>query len=250
MGKTYEALERAEKEYKAGSPEASSKPREEPRRPVSQPRRESCNGSADCYEALKTNLLARHPDKSIKTILFSGTTHGDGSSTTAINCAATLAQNCQLKVLLVEANLRTPSLHEVFHLEPEHGLSDVLTNGTRPASCIKKVGPENLYVVTRGGKQAGPVGLFESARFCDFLKTVRDQFDYVILDGPPVPSFSEARVICAKVDGVIMVVESGKTREQVAVRAKKELEEAGGKVLGVVLNKRKFHIPEWIYRRL
>jgi Mrp family chromosome partitioning ATPase len=57
-------------------------------------------------------------------------------------------------------------------------------------------------------------------------------------------------VICAKVDGVIMVVESGKTREQVAVRAKKELEEAGGKVLGVVLNKRKFHIPEWIYRRL
>jgi protein-tyrosine kinase len=250
MGKTYEALERAEKEYEAGSPKVSSQPKEQVRRPPSRPRRGSCNGAAECYEALKTNLLARYPNKSIKTILFSGTAHGAGSSTTAINFAAILAGNCQLKVLLVEANLRTPSLHEVFNLDPDHGLSDVLTNGTRLGSCIRKVGPENLYVVTRGGKQAGPVSLFESKRFDEFLKSVRDQFDYVILDGPPVPSFSEARVVCAKVDGVVMVVESGKTREQVAVRAKKELEEAGGKVLGVVLNRRKHYIPEWIYRRL
>jgi protein-tyrosine kinase len=250
MGRTYEALKRAEKEYQEGSPKISSDPAEEPRRPRRPPRRESSNGSADCYEALKTNLLARYPEKSIKTILFSGTSHGDGASTTAVNFAGTLARNCQLKVLLMEANLRTPSLHEVFHLEPENGLSDVLSNGTRLASCIKKVGSDNLYVVTRGGKQASPVSLFESERFCEFLKTVRDQYDYVILDGPPVPTFSEARVICAKVDGVVMVVESGKTREQVAVRAKKALEEAGAKVLGVVLNKRKFPIPEWIYRRL
>lgn len=250
MGKTYEALERAEKEYEAGSLKVSSQPKEETGRTAPPPRRESCNGSADCYETLKTNLLARHPDKSVKTILFSGTAHGAGASTTAINFAATLARNCQLKVLLMEANLRTPSLHEVFHLEPELGLSDVLTNGTRLSACIKKVSPENLYVVTRGGKQAGPVGLFESERFGEFLKSVKDQFDYVILDGPPVPSFSEAQVICGKVDGVVMVVESGKTREQVAVRAKKELEEAGGTVLGVVLNRRKHYIPGWIYRRL
>ncbi len=76
------------------------------------------------------------------------------------------------------------------------------------------------------------------------------KYDYVILDGPSVPGSSDVRVICNKVDGVVLVLEAGKTRKQVAVRAKQELEEAGGKLLGVVLNKRKFYIPEWIYKRL
>jgi Mrp family chromosome partitioning ATPase len=79
---------------------------------------------------------------------------------------------------------------------------------------------------------------------------MRDKFDYVILDAPPVPAFPECLVLCAKVDGVVLVVESGKTRRQVALRARKQVEEVGGKVLGVVLNKRKYYIPEWIYRRL
>lgn len=79
---------------------------------------------------------------------------------------------------------------------------------------------------------------------------MRTEFDYVVLDGPPLPSFSESKVICNKVDGVVIVIESGKTRKQVALRAKKYIEQAGGTVLGVVLNKRKYHIPKWIYRRL
>jgi len=247
MGRTYEALERAEKEYGDRTPEISETPRGKAVRP---PRRDSGDVATDCYEDLKTNLLGRHPGEEIKTILFSGTSHGDGCSTTAINFASILAQNCRVNVLLVEANLRTPSLHEVFHVGPEQGLSDLVTNGTQPASCIKKVGPENLYVVTCGTNHSGPVSLFESDRLGEFLKDMRERFDYIILDGPPVPSFSESRVICTKVDGVILVVHSGKTREQVALRAKKQLEEAGGKVLGVVLNRRKHYIPEWIYRRL
>jgi capsular exopolysaccharide synthesis family protein len=204
----------------------------------------------DCYEDLKTNILAYHHGNSIKTILFLGTTHGDGSSTTAINFATTLARDGRHNVLLIEANLRNPSLHEVFHVDPDQSLSGFSTNGNKAASGIKKVGPENLYVVTPGSKLSGPVSLFESQRFWEFLKTMRTEFDYVVLDGPPLPSFSESKVICNKVDGVVMVIESGKTRKQVALRAKKDIEQAGGTVLGVVLNKRKYHIPKWIYRRL
>jgi protein-tyrosine kinase len=204
----------------------------------------------DCYEALKTNILARHPGQTIKTILFSGTTHGDGASTTAINFATTLARNCRLKVLLIEANFRTSNLHTVFRIGQERGLSDIMANGDNPDSYIKKVESGSLSVVTAGSKLSGPVSLFESDRFDMFLTSMRAVFDYIILDGPPVPIFSEARVLCTKVDGVVMVIEAGKTREQVAVRAKKDLEEAGGKVLGVVLNKRKFQIPRWIYNRL
>lgn len=204
----------------------------------------------DCYEDLKTNLLAYHHNKSIKTILFLGTTHGDGASTTAINFATTIARNGRLNVLLIEANLRNPRLHEVFQVDPDQSLSGYLTDGEKATGGIKKVGPENLYVVTPGSKLSGPVSLFESQRFSEFLKTMRTEFDYVVLDGPPLPSFSESKVICNKVDGVVIVIESGKTRKQVALRAKKYIEQAGGTVLGVVLNKRKYHIPKWIYRRL
>jgi Mrp family chromosome partitioning ATPase len=96
----------------------------------------------------------------------------------------------------------------------------------------------------------GALGLFESGEFDQFLKTVRKRFDYVILDAPPVPVFSEFRVLCSKVDGIVLVVKSDETRRQVALRAKKEIEAAQGNLIGVVLNKRKYYIPKWIYKRL
>jgi capsular exopolysaccharide synthesis family protein len=248
MGKYCEVLERAEKGYGRRVPETTLKTIAETHPPISPP--EAAHVPMDRYEALKINILARHPGQTIKTILFSGTTHGDGASTTAINFATTLARNSRLKVLLIEANLRTPSVHTVFRIEPERGLSDLMSNGDKPDFYIKKVDPGNLSLVTAGSTLTGEVSLFESNRFNEFLTSVRVAFDYIILDGPSIPSFSEARALCTKVDGVVLVIEAGKTRKQVAVRAKKELEEAGGKVLGVVLNKRKYYIPEWIYKRL
>jgi capsular exopolysaccharide synthesis family protein len=248
MGKTHEAREWAEKEYGEGlwgtSPEQQKVRVEQP------PRRASNKAVMERYEDLKTNLFTRHPRKSIKTILFAGTTHGDGSSTTAVNFATTLAKNCQLKVLLVDVNLRTPSLHGVFSIDHVPGLSDLLSSRGEVTFRLKKVGSGNLYVFPCGGNHSGPVGLFESSRFDQFLKTTRESFDYIILDAPPVPAFSEARVICAKVDGVVLVLRSGKTRRQVALKVKKELEEAGGTVLGVVANRKKYYIPEFIYKRL
>jgi protein-tyrosine kinase len=249
MGKTHEALERAQKEYAGGLPDREPTLLKEAVQPPP-PRRASNQAAMEWYQDLKTNLLSRYPDKSIKTILFAGTTHGDGSSTTAINFATTLAENCTKKVLLVDMNLRTPSLHEAYKIDHTFGLSDFLANNNGKKAEMKRVGPGNLYVLPCGGKNSGPVSLFESARFDRFLENMRKQFDYVILDAPPMPRFSESRVVCPKVDGVIIVLGSGKTRREVAIRAKKALEEAGGKVLGVVLNRRKFYIPNWIYKRL
>lgn len=250
MGKTYEALERAEHEYEAKGLLVPRKARMVPVSVSLYPLRADRHAAMECYEELKTNVLAGHPHESLKTILFSGTNHGDGSSTTAINFASTLAADQGVKVLLMDVNLRTPILHEPFHLEPDHGLSDLLSNGREPAALLKKVANCNLQVVTCGRSRTAPVSLFESKPFCEFLKLMRSTFDYVIMDGPPTPSFSETRILCPQVDGVILVLAAGRTREQVAKRAKQEIEEAGGKILGLVLNRRKFHIPEWIYRRL
>ena len=247
MGKTHEALERAEKEYKKNFVET---PLESEKAVVVKGQRQfPIKASLDRYQEVKIKLITRFPEESIKTILFTGTAHGNGTSTTAVSFATTLARDCRLNVLLMDVNLRCPSLHDVFNIEYNHGLSNLLTEKEEPL-FFKKVGHGDLYVIPSGGKHSGPLTLFESKRFDDFLKKVREDFAYVILDAPPVNSYSEPRVMGTKVDGVILVVESGKTRRQVAIRAKQELEDAGAKVLGVILNRRKHYIPEWIYKRL
>jgi len=248
MGKTHEALERAEKEHQENilGPSLQTPPTHVP----PPPRRASTPAAVERYDDLKTNLLTRQANGPVRTILFTGTTQGDGCSTTAVNFAAALAKDPKVKVLLVEVNLRTPSLHDVFKIDHTQGVSELISGDGEIASKINKVKPGNLYVLPCGGNHSDPLCLFESTRFDQLLELMSKKFDYIILDGPPVPAFSECKVLCTKVDGVVLVLESGKTRRQVALRAKMQVEEAGGKVLGVVLNKRKHHIPDWLYRRL
>jgi len=248
MGKTHEALERAEKEYKKNFVET---PLESEKAVVVKGQRQfPIKASLDRYQEVKIKLITRFPEESIKTILFTGTAHGNGTSTTAVSLATTLARDCHLNVLLMDANLRSPGLREVFNIEYNQGLADLLTKEEEKISLFKKAGHGNLYLVPCGKKNSEPLSIFESTRFDKRLKIMREKFDYVILDAPPVNSYAESKVMGKKVDGVILVIESGKTRKQVAIRAKQELEEAGAKVLGVILNRRKHYIPEWIYKQL
>lgn len=247
MGKTREALKRAEQEYGKNLPQRADIHTKRVR-PI--PKYIGNGKSGDLYQNLKINLLNRYPNGSIKTIMFVGTTHGVGTSTTAVNFAKTMARNCGLSVLLLDVNLRTPVIHDLFRIDHAPGLVEFLTSREEPKAPFVKSEANNLSVLPCGKNFSAIAALFESKRFDQFLKVVREQFDYVVLDCPPLPAFPETRVICTKVDGVIMVVESGKTREKVALRVKKELEEAGANILGLVLNKRKHYIPRWIYNRL
>ena len=249
MGKTHEALRWAEEEYQENllrnpstvSTEVESSP----------PRQVSMDASLEHYENLKTSLLSRYSNNGVRTILFNSTNHGDGASTTAVNFATVLAKDSKFKVLIMEVNLRTPSLHETFKTDEAVSLEDVLKGKYKIKPPIHKVGPGELYITAFSGKLFnGPVSFFESDEFDEFLKDMRDQFDYVILDSPPALLFSEFRVLCSKADGVVLVINSQKTRRQVALKAKKELEEAGAKLLGVVLNKRRYYIPNRIYKML
>lgn len=247
MGKTHEALEWAEKEYQANREETLPVPL--PARKVEPYKRRWIPPPVGPYEDLKTNLLSRYRDGSIKTILFAGTGHGDGASTTAANFAIAVARDSRLKILLLDVNLRTPSLHDIFKIDPDLGMSDLMTKNGRRVRPVR-MGPGKLDVISCGIPSSEPLALFESDGFDRFLKRTRDRFDYVVLDAPPIHGSSECRVLCAKVDGVVLVIESGKTRRQAALSAKKQLDDAGAKILGVVLNKRRFYIPGFIYRRL
>ena len=246
MGKTHEALERAEQEYgkslsKSPSPDRRGDPL---------PKRAACHTDKDCYQNLKSNLLNRCPNGTVRNLLFVGLQEGDGASTTAVNFASAMAGDCGLKVLLVDANLRTPSLHEAFKIDQAPGLKQLVRNGDDLSSPGVKVGPGNLYVLPCGGASSRPEGVLESPRFKDFLEIAKERFDYVIVDAPPILAYPDSRTISTGVDGVVLVLKSGGTRKQVAVRAKQALEEAGAKIIGTVLNRRKFYIPHWVYDRL
>ena len=203
------------------------------------------------FEDLKTNLLSRYPHGTIKSILFNGISHGGGCSTTTLNFANALASDTRRRVLLIDVNLRTPMLHKVYQGRQPLDLSDLMEKGGHLVSQIEKTAMGNLHVISCGGGSLwGPMGLFESSEFEQFMTTMYDNFDYLILDAPPVLIYAEFRILCARVDGVVLVFESGKVRKQVARRAKKELEDAGARILGVVVNRRKHYIPKWIYKRL
>ena len=247
MGRTYEALEWADRESQEARQRGNADFLVEGRSAVIPAALVSPSGQQ--YEDLKTNLLTRYPDGSVKTILITGTIAGEGTSTTAISLAAALARDASLKVVLIDVNLRRPGLHRILQVDNRHGVLDLLDENSRGVSPIK-VGPGNLDVIPCGGRHDDPATLFKSDTFDQLLRAARDGYDYVILDAPPVQGFSECRILCPKVDGVVLVIGSGKIRREVALSAKRQLEDAGAKILGVVLNRRKFYIPGFIYRWL
>jgi Mrp family chromosome partitioning ATPase len=242
MGKTHKALENAEREYRKHLLKASrgSLP-EEP----AHFKRTSIRNSKGAFDDLKTNLLKWDSNGSIKSILFVGSSYRDGSYTYAAEFAASLTEDFKLRVLLIDLSLWTLSFQEAFKINEAIGLLDLFDNNGEMASKIMKVGTGNLYTVRWGRNNVGPVKIFESSRFVEFLKMMGKKFDYLILTAPPVTSFWECRALCAKVDGVVLVLKNGRTGRQVVHRAKKQLERrAGHKLLGVVLD-RKRTLPPW-----
>lgn len=256
MGKTYQALQRAEKEYqKRLQPPADEKKLQAKQKdtlpaykaediPV-----RGGDGFLEQYESIKSNILSRFPAEKIKTMVFTSVSYGDGTSSTAANIAAALAKDTWRSVLIVDADIRRPCLHKVFNMELTHGLSDFLSDENIKEPEPSKI-ENNFFFQTSGLLGARAVGLFESKKFDNFLEIVSSRFDHVIIDCPPVTAFPETRVIAGKAKGVVLVLNSGKTKTQVALRVKKDLQDAGANILGAVLNKRKFFIPNWVYKKL
>lgn len=249
MSKTFEALMKAKKESLI-SPE-------ETRAFYLQPRRKSrlvlsskpipC--VAEEYQRMKHAILSTSPEKRIKTILFASSTDGEGNSTALINFAITLSSEGD-KVLLVDANLRNPSFHQSFNVETRKGLADVLLEEENLQDVIQKIKIKNLSVITNGRSHSSPSTLFESQLFEPLIEQMKAQADWVLFDSAPINMYNDTIVLASKMDGVVMVVEAEKTRREVALRAKERLEENKIRLLGVILNRRKMHIPEWAYKMI
>jgi exopolysaccharide transport family protein len=202
---------------------------------------------AESYRALRTSLLLSSLGAPPKVIMVTSARPQEGKTTTAINSAIVLAQK-GVRVLLVDADLRRPSVHKTLGMGPHSGLSNVLTGNT---TLEEAIAPSpflpNLFVLAAGSPPPNPAELLGSSNMKDVLNELREQFDHVVIDTPPTLSVTDAVVLSPRVDAIILVIRSGQTTKQALRRARDILMQVNAHVTGVLLNAVDLTSPDYYY---
>ena len=191
--------------------------------------------TVEAFRSLQTNLELLGNPGFPSTIFVASPGIGDGKTTVATNLALTIGDGDK-KVVLVDADLRRPGIHDILGVPNELGLSDVLMDHLKPQAVAISFDNPRFKLITSGSEVDNPAELLSSTRFSDVLVVLRKQFDVVIFDGPPFLT-SEALVLASRLKSVMLVLQPGRTREGVARAIKKQLERVRAELLGVVLNK-------------
>jgi capsular exopolysaccharide synthesis family protein len=198
---------------------------------------------AEDYQKLRANLVSISVPSGLHTILVTASRHREGTTTVAIGLATTLAKERESRVLLVEANFRSPSFAAMLSLASQYGVADFAAGRAAPEALANRVDEVNLLVIPTG--MVPPQGI--SVESVDALVTrLRPQYDLIVIDAPPVNSYADASVLASKVDGVILVIEADQTPVFEAEMAKRQLDRVGARILGVVLNRRRSYIPAFL----
>lgn len=190
---------------------------------------------SEAYRSLRTNIQFADIDRPKHVLLMTSTTSKEGKSTTAINLAITLAQ-AGSRVLLVDSDLRRPSVHNFFSMDKTYGLTNVLIGSLTFDDVIKPTEVDNFDIITAGDIPPNPAELVASKRMRKFIEEARSRYDIVILDSPPVVAVTDAAVLATRVDGTILVVSSGTVNRKEVSRALALLKNVRASILGVVLN--------------
>lgn len=185
---------------------------------------------------------------SLRSLMVVGCRASTGATTTAALLARTLAEGNRHRVLLIDANFRTPALDIVFDVSNRSGLYDVLFDGEHADPLLHETRWPNLSLLTAGRAPASPDALFEDKRLEQLLADLKRAFDFVVLDSAPVLEFPDAYGLAPEVDGVVLVVEAERTPVHDAQRAKRDLELAGGRLIGAVLNRERDYTPRVLRR--
>jgi protein-tyrosine kinase len=241
MSKIYEALEHAQVEVLKDSPKLPP-PRDGGISTVSELVIEK---ELRVYQGLATLF----PDSTRKIIQFIGSREGEGTSTVAREFARVSALKFGRSVLLLDADYYHPTQHIFFNIQREFGWQDVMGDNGAIDKALYQVGDTRLFLCPNS-PNSGASSQISSLQMDIFLKKLRERFELIVVDSQPATTSSDGLSISSKVDGVVLVVEAEKTRWPVAETAKERIQRNGGNILGVVLNKRRYYIPEWIYRRL
>ena len=198
------------------------------------------------YQSIKSCL----PDMTHRVIQFVGSRKGEGTSTLVREFARVIVAKEGKSILVLDADRVNPTQLRFFNTQPPHTLAEVFKDDEFMDSAICRVGDSNLWVGLVSASPEAESEVVESPYFDRAWNALLQRFDLVLIDSPPVTTFADNIVMARKSDGIIVVVEAEKTRWPVINSVKERLTENGGNVLGVLLNKRQYYIPEWVYSRL
>lgn len=191
---------------------------------------------AEAFRTLRTNIQFSSLDNELKTMVVTSTQPNEGKSTVLANLAVTMAQSGK-KVVLLDCDLRKPTIHKKLGVPNKNGLTTLLSKEKSLQECLQLLNVPNLYVITSGPIPPNPAELLGSKRMKSLLQELKEHFDIILIDAPPVLAVTDSQILSTLTDGVLFVTSYGTTEKDAVVRAKELIEKVGGKILGVIMNK-------------
>lgn len=192
---------------------------------------------AEAYRILRTNIEFSNIDKNIKTILVTSAQQNEGKSTSISNLASTFASLENKKVLIIDCDLRNPSVHKMFNVSNISGLTDVLTGQKDIDKCIEKTKVKNLDILKAGKIPPNPSEILQSKKMRNFMEVIKEYYDYIFIDSPPVGIVTDASILAQYADGTILLVAANEADIEAVKVAKERLEGVNANILGAILNK-------------
>lgn len=241
MSKVFQALERVEGLRRRSAADVLA-----PRKRADGTSRPDSSDPAE-YERLCAAILQARIAAPFKTMMVASPDHGEGGSTVAVGLAKALA--ARLRVVLVDANFRSPVLAERFHVEPALGLADVLSNLATVEAALTRTAIANLRLLGAGTATDQTFRQVRSG-LPALIRQLAEASDVVIFDAPPVLPYADALILASQAERVVLVTHAERTQRGDLERAKDELERSGAAILGVVLNRKTSHAPPWLQRYL
>jgi len=187
------------------------------------------------YRNVRTNIQFAAVDTELDSFLVTSANPAEGKTTTTANIAVVFAQQGK-KVLLIDADMRKPAMHTLFRVDNILGLTSILSRQSRLRECVRQTEVDNLDFLPSGAVPPNPAELLGSTAMRDLLTEAKSEYDLVIIDTPPILAVTDAQVLANLVNGSVLVVRSGHTDKDTAIKAKALLENTTSKLLGVVLN--------------
>ncbi len=197
---------------------------------------------------MRTNIDYSSVDDRVQVISVTSAGPGEGKTTTITNLAVTYAQS-ERKTILIDADLRKPTAHHSFYLSNQHGLSTVLAQRCSLMDAIQSTDIPNFDVITSGAIPPNPAEMLGSKRMAALIEQLRDVYDIILIDNPPLLAVTDAQIIAAQCDGTLLVVDQGRVKREIGKKAVANLENVKARILGVVLNnvKRKANEEAYYY---
>ncbi|WP_302660107.1 CpsD/CapB family tyrosine-protein kinase [uncultured Clostridium sp.] len=189
---------------------------------------------AEAYRSLRSNIEYSSFDDEYRAIVVTSSVPGEGKSTTSGNLALSLAQSGN-KVLLVDCDMRKPSIHKKFKISNMSGTAELLLR-KESFEDVANFYNENLTIITAGKIPPNPSEMLSSRAMTAFIKEMKKEFKYIILDTPPLQAVTDAQVLSTKADGVLIVVRAGSTKREMVLNSVDLIKKVHGKIIGTVLN--------------